>query len=252
MDCARPSTRWRRRFRVHHVLARRRTQPRRAACDAARGFDNYVAQVDAALDRRGVERAAICGISFGGLIAAALRGAPSRTRRAALVLVVDAGTAAGSLTAAARDLRCARRGSSARCSSPRRRCGCAARSRAAIPDAPARRRVRAAAAAARSLGAPVSLPRMAARARLIAERRRRRRLRADHRADAGRHRRAPLSITSCRSTARSRYLRADRRRAHAVLERTGHLGSITRPDAFADAAFATFVDRRRIVRHAAA
>jgi pimeloyl-ACP methyl ester carboxylesterase len=38
-------------------------------CDPGRGFDNFIAQVDAALDRAHVERAVIAGVSFGGLIA---------------------------------------------------------------------------------------------------------------------------------------------------------------------------------------
>ena len=49
-------------------------------------FDQFVAEMDATLDRRGIESAAICGVSFGGLIAlkyAATR--PARTK--ALILV---------------------------------------------------------------------------------------------------------------------------------------------------------------------
>jgi pimeloyl-ACP methyl ester carboxylesterase len=58
--------------------------------DRSNGFDSYVRQVEAALDRCGVTRAAICGVSFGGLIA--LRFAarhPERT--AALILVSSPG-----------------------------------------------------------------------------------------------------------------------------------------------------------------
>src|SRR5882672_1477819 len=58
--------------------------------DEARGLDNYVDQIFAAVRDRGLERAAICGISFGGL--AALRfaaAAPERT--SALVLVSTPG-----------------------------------------------------------------------------------------------------------------------------------------------------------------
>jgi len=54
--------------------------------DESRGFDGFIAQIDAALERTGVSAATICGVSFGGLIAlryAAVR--PERTR--ALVLV---------------------------------------------------------------------------------------------------------------------------------------------------------------------
>lgn len=49
-------------------------------------FDELLAQVDALLDDRGVESAAICGVSFGGRIAAAFAATrPARTR--ALVIV---------------------------------------------------------------------------------------------------------------------------------------------------------------------
>ena len=54
--------------------------------EVARGFDCYVAQVGAALDAAGLERATICGVSYGGLIAAAFAARhPERTT--ALVLV---------------------------------------------------------------------------------------------------------------------------------------------------------------------
>jgi 3-oxoadipate enol-lactonase len=53
---------------------------------AARTFDELVAQVDGVLDRCGVRTAAVCGVSFGGLIAAKYAAArPDRT--SALVLV---------------------------------------------------------------------------------------------------------------------------------------------------------------------
>ena len=54
--------------------------------EEARGFWNYVEQVRAALDAAGIQRAAICGVSYGGLIAAAFAVRyPDRT--SALVLV---------------------------------------------------------------------------------------------------------------------------------------------------------------------
>ena len=43
----------------------------RGRFDAARGFDCYVEQVREALDAAGLARAAICGVSYGGVIAAA-------------------------------------------------------------------------------------------------------------------------------------------------------------------------------------
>jgi 3-oxoadipate enol-lactonase len=59
-----------------------------SACahDPAAGFGMFVGQIDAMLDRAGLEHAAVCGVSFGGLVAvhyAASR--PGRTRALALV-----------------------------------------------------------------------------------------------------------------------------------------------------------------------
>lgn len=62
------------------------------AFDASSGFDAYAAQVDAALDRARIDRATICGVSFGGLIA--LHYAATRAERVrALVLVSTPGPA---------------------------------------------------------------------------------------------------------------------------------------------------------------
>lgn len=57
-----------------------------AAFDARRGLDSYVEQVRTALDTTGVSRAAICGVSYGGLIAATFA-ARFPERVSALVLV---------------------------------------------------------------------------------------------------------------------------------------------------------------------
>ena len=48
-------------------LCDERTSP--FPCDPAKGFDNYLEQVDLALDRAGLDRAIIAGVSYGGLIA---------------------------------------------------------------------------------------------------------------------------------------------------------------------------------------
>ena len=53
--------------------------------DPAQGFDNYLRQLDAVIDRAGASRVALCGVSFGGIVA--LRYAATRPHRvAALVL----------------------------------------------------------------------------------------------------------------------------------------------------------------------
>jgi len=54
---------------------------------AARTFDELVAQVDAVLDRQGVRTAAVCGVSFGGLVA--VKFAASRPERTSALIVVS-------------------------------------------------------------------------------------------------------------------------------------------------------------------
>jgi 3-oxoadipate enol-lactonase len=57
-----------------------------ASCDLGRGFDNYVDQVEDTLERAGIDRAVVIGVSYGGLVAsefAARRG----SRVLGLVLV---------------------------------------------------------------------------------------------------------------------------------------------------------------------
>src|SRR6185436_7359501 len=56
------------------------------AFDEARGFWCYVDQVRDALDSAGIAKAAVCGVSYGGLIAAAFAARhPDRTSSLALV-----------------------------------------------------------------------------------------------------------------------------------------------------------------------
>src|SRR5262245_54444591 len=55
--------------------------------DPARGLDNYTAQIAAALDQVQVDRAVICGVSFGGL--AALRFAAEYPERAAALVLAS-------------------------------------------------------------------------------------------------------------------------------------------------------------------
>lgn len=58
--------------------------------DRLKGFDSYAEQVEAVLDDRGITKAALCGISFGGLIALRFA-ARFPTRTSALVLVSTPG-----------------------------------------------------------------------------------------------------------------------------------------------------------------
>jgi pimeloyl-ACP methyl ester carboxylesterase len=52
---------------ISFSLCDERTSP--FPCDPERAFENYVSQVEIALERAGVERAVIAGVSYGGLIA---------------------------------------------------------------------------------------------------------------------------------------------------------------------------------------
>lgn len=56
--------------------------------DRQLGFENYVRQLDAVLDGAGVERAAICGVSFGGFVA--VRYAALRPERVSVLVLVSA------------------------------------------------------------------------------------------------------------------------------------------------------------------
>ena len=47
--------------------------------DPEQGFDNYLRQLDAVLDRSGVEKVALCGVSFGGFVALQVRRDPTRS-----------------------------------------------------------------------------------------------------------------------------------------------------------------------------
>lgn len=195
----------------------------------ARGLDDYAARVAARMTAAGVERATICGVSFGGLIA--IRFAALHPQRCdALVLA----------------------------STPRPRLRLRRRHEfylrapwifgplflietpfrlrqeivTAIPDVNARRRF-----ALRSLrtvlGAPVSLARMAARARMIS--------REDVTPDCARITTPTLIVTGERGLdhvvpveGSSEYVGLIANARAATIARTGHLGTITRPGAFAD------------------
>jgi len=206
------------------------------AFDASRGLDSYVDQVSSVLVEKRLPRAIVCGVSFGGVVA--LRFAAAHpTRVAALVL---ASTPAPVWRLRPRHEIYVRApwlfGPVFLAESPWR---LRAELAAAFPDPGERRRFRR--TVLRTLvGAPLSLSRMAKRARLMNG--------MDLRADCARIAAPTLVVTGERSLDHvvpaddsANYARLISNARAVVVERTGHLGSITRPDAFA-AVVHDFVD----------
>jgi len=208
------------------------------------GLDFHADHVAAALDAAGCRRAVVCGLSFGGLVA--LRFATrSPDRVEALVLASTPGPGW----------------------QLRRRHAVYARlpwlfGPVFLAEAPARARAEVSAALPRLgsrlafgrdmlrtlVAAPPSPSRMAARARLMASH--------DSAADCTRIATPTLVITGEAHLDRvvpveesARYARLIAGAELAVLERTGHQGALTRPEAFASLVrdFATRVERRRLV-----
>jgi pimeloyl-ACP methyl ester carboxylesterase len=199
-------------------------------------LDDYAGQVADVLNEKKIERATICGVSFGGLIAARFA-ARYQSRCDALVL-------ASTPTPA---LRLRRRhqvylkapwifGLLFLAETPWR---LGSEIRIAIPDARERRRF--AMHGLRTLfAAPLSLSRMASRGKLITK--------GDLVADCARITAPTLIVTGephldhvVPVEGSSEYVRLIPNARSTILERTGHLGSITRPDAFA-ARIQTFLD----------
>ena len=211
--------------------------------DRARGLDNYVSQVARALDEQRIDRAIICGVSFGGVVA--VRFAATRPERtAALVLASTPGPA---WRLRPRHLRYARApwlfGPLFVAETPWRL-------RAEMAAAFPRRRTRLRFALSQIgtfVRAPVSLARMAERARIISS--------LDLAGDCARITAPTLVITGephldhvVPVDSSSAYVRLIPGACGVVLERTGHQGVMTRPEAFADLVRA-FVENQR---HAAA
>ena len=196
--------------------------------DPARGLDPYVQQITAALDRAGIDQAVICGISFGGL--PAIRFASQHPERtSALILASVPGT---SWQLRPRHRFYARApwlfGPLFLAESPFRLRG---ELRSAFPDAGARWRF-----LRWQIGtlarAPLSPTRMAHRAAVIAG--------ARLRDDCARITAPTLIVTGERELDRvvsvdvtREYLQLIAGSRHTTLSKTGHLGSITRPEAFA-------------------
>lgn len=192
-------------------------------------LDGYADQVESALSAKGIASATICGVSFGGLVAVRFA-ARYPDRCEALVLASTPRPA----------LRLRRRhqiylrapwifGPVFLAESPFR---VRPELLSAMPEPRARRRF--ALHCARTLfSAPVSLPSMAARAQIITS--------VDVSADCERITAPTLVITGepgldhvVPVEGSSEYTRRIRNARAVVLERTGHLGSVTRPQLFCD------------------
>jgi pimeloyl-ACP methyl ester carboxylesterase len=196
--------------------------------DRDRGFGDYVGQVMQALDTIGARQAVICGISFGGLIALRFAAAhPDRTR--ALILVSTPGPSWHLRPRHAVYARWPRIfGPFFLAEMPSR---LRAELRAAFPHRAERRRF-IKSQLETVAEAPLSLARMAERARAISS--------ADVAAAAVKVASPTLIVTgeaaldhAVPAAGSLEYARLIRDACTVVIDRTGHLGSITRPDAFA-------------------
>jgi pimeloyl-ACP methyl ester carboxylesterase len=208
--------------------------------DQARGYDNYVDQIDRIRADRDVSRATLVGVSAGGHIA--LRYAAERPQHVSgLVLVSTPPPRWQPERRVARYVRTPWRSALLFFATAPGRLGPEIRT-ALCGVAERRRFVR------RQLStlwaAPLSPTRMAARATLMAD--------TDLTADCARVRVPTLVITGEQSLDRVvpiddtlQYVCLIEGTRHAVLERTGHLGSITRPVAFATLV-GRFIDRQQI------
>ena len=197
-------------------------------CDPAKGFDNFLEQVDIALDRSGLATAVIMGVSYGGLIAAEFAARrPQRVTRLVLASALHKTWQPDPLQQ--RYLR------APRLMSPLFLVTAPSRLRpeilAAIPDLRARLRF----SAWHSVRAVLSPTTPARMARRIAWAR-------SHRYANAHSVKAPVLLVTG-EPALDRVLPVDVTRRylddidsvqHVVLEHTGHLGSVTRPFEFAD------------------
>ncbi|HEY7291298.1 MAG TPA: alpha/beta hydrolase [Vicinamibacterales bacterium] len=214
--------------------------------DAARGFDSYADQLGAVMERAGVDRAIICGVSFGGLIALRFA-ARNPERTAALVLASTPGP--GWHLRPRHDVYA----SWPRIFGPLFLMEVPLRARRELLAAlPARReRLLFRRQLFRTLAsAPVSLTRMAARARQIAT--------YDQAADCARITAPTLVVTGEAALdhvvavdGSSRYAELIPGASRIVLQHSGHLGTVTQAHTFATVV-RNFVDGQATLRSASA
>jgi len=203
----------------------------------ARSIDDYAQQVVDALDERGIRDAVICGVSFGGLVALRLAAThPARTR--ALIL---ASTPAPGFSLKPRHRLYARLpwifGPLFLVESPWR---LRKEIAAAFPQVRDRWAFRLAALRT-VLTAPISLPQMAKRALLMSD--------VDSTADCARISTPTLVVTGesaldyvVPADGSLKYTELIAGARSVVLEKTGHVGTITQPKAFADIVHAFVVN----------
>ena len=210
---------------ISFSLCDERTSP--FPCDVKLAFENYISQVELALDRAGLESAVIAGVSYGGLIAAEF--AARRPERVSALVLANALHSSWQP-----DPRQQRYLESPIRSVPMFLAGAAGRARAemltALPKFADRLRftVVQGARVALAPGSPAKMARRIAWAK------------AHRFADAHRVDTPTLILTGERELDRvvpvdvtRRYLDDFTGATHVVLERTGHNGLLTRPDAFA-------------------
>jgi pimeloyl-ACP methyl ester carboxylesterase len=209
------------------------------ACEPSQGFENYIEQVTQVLDRAGLRSAVIAGVSYGGLIATEFAARhPERVSRLVLVSALP--------TNWSPDRRIRLYLKAPRLLSPLFVLTAPRRLRAefaaAVPDRATR--VRAwARQTLRVARAPMSPKLMARRVRWFEQ----------HRFVDPAEVAAPTLVVTGEPeldrivpVASTRgYLERLQTAEHVVLERTGHLGIVTRPEAFADA-IERFVNADRI------
>jgi pimeloyl-ACP methyl ester carboxylesterase len=198
--------------------------------DPARGLDNFVDQIDEVLDECGISTAPICGVSFGGLVA--LRYAARRPERSSALILTSAPGPHFHLRKRHQVYLKAPRlfGPVFLAEIPRRVRREVAR---ALPDRRARRRFKLRQVRT-FLRAPMSLARMAERARLLG---------AAGLIDDCAHVSCPTLVITGEPAldfvvpveGTSDYVRLIAGARAERISRTGHLGYITRPAVFAEA-----------------
>jgi 3-oxoadipate enol-lactonase len=196
--------------------------------DDRQGFDGYIRQLDAILESTGIERAVVCGVSYGGLIA--LRFASLRPERVSALAIVSA-PAPGWQPSARQATWIARPWLSAPVFVATGPLRLWPEIRAALPEAATRLRF-AVAHGIRVLRAPMIPPLMALRVRQQQE--------LDFRGDCERIRVRTLVITGDENLdsvvpvqVTQRYCELIPSAQYVRMGGTGHIGLITQPERFA-------------------